>query len=152
MATLQTARHRNGTKTAGKLSGIIPLTVSYAFTAVLAADDVIQFTKLPKGAILCAPSMWFIQSADYDTSTNLTYTLRVYDGTTTKTILSASTLGQSTGIRVNGDGTGLVTGWPGFELDSDNYRLEILIAGGPSTSSSGTITVGCAYTMNDSSK
>lgn len=152
MATFQTARHRAGTKTAGKLAGSIPLTVSYTFSAALAADDVIQYSKLPKGAILCNPSAWFIQSADYDTSTNLTLTLRVTDGTTTKNIISASAIAQSTGIRVNGDGTGLVTGWVGFELDSDLYRLEVLVAAGPSTSTSGTITVGCMYTMNDSSK
>lgn len=152
MATYQSARFRNKTVSSGRLSGAIPFHCAVPFTAALAANDLLKGTKLPKGAILSTPSAWYIGSADYDTSTNLTLTLRVTDGTTTKNIISASTIGQSTGIRVNGDGTGLVADWPGYELLTNNFYVEVLVAAGPSTSTSGTITFGGLYTMNDTSK
>lgn len=152
MATYQNARFRNKTKTSGRLSGAIPFHCDVAFTAALAANDLLKGTKLPKGAILMSPASWYIQSADYDTSTNLTLTLRVTDGTIVKNIISASAVAQSTGIRVNGDGTGLVTGWAGYELPNDNFYVEVLVAAGPSTSTSGTISFGGLYTMNDTSK
>lgn len=125
---------------------------TFTFSAALAANDVVRAYKLPLNATLM-PSGWFIEtSADFDTSTNLTLTLRVTDGTTTKTVILASTVGQGAAARVTQDvGNGsLQVGWLGFKTTSSDFRVELLVAAGPSTATSGSIIIGCGYTLDSS--
>ena len=132
--------------------GLIVLSYLYTFGAVLAAADYIRYFKLPKGARL-APGGWFIETAaDLDTSTNLTLSLQVTDLTTTKTIISASTLGQGAAgivqeIDAAGNGAGQLA-WRAYVTTSDDFFVRLLVAAGPSTAATGTIHVGCSYTMS----
>lgn len=124
--------------------------VPFTFSAALAANDVAKILKLPKGANLLGTG-WFMEtSADFDSSTNLTLTLRVNDGTTSKTIISASTIGQGAAGRVSenvGNGS-LQVGWIGFETTNESFDVEILVAAGPSTATSGTINVGVSFSLD----
>lgn len=130
-------------------AGVITVSSTYAFTAALAAADYIKYFKLPKYAKL-VPFGWAVETfADLDTSTNLTLSLQVTNLTTTKTIVSASTLGQGAAGRVTdqvGNGANQLA-WDGFVCDDDNYFVRLLVAAGPSTATSGSIRVTASYTM-----
>lgn len=152
MATLYSAAYNRNPAPRDREIGKYEFAVPFAFTAALAANDVCKVLKLPVGAALLG-SGWFMEtSADFDSSTNLTLTLRVRDSaaSVTKTIISASTIGQGAAGRVTQDvGNGsLQVGWVGYETTDDTFDVEILVAAGPSTATSGTITVGVAYSLD----
>lgn len=144
MATLKSTRYRNQSNLGDRLAGVHTPVVPFTFSAAIAASDVAKIQKLPKEVTLVSPGSWFVEtSADFDTSTNLTFSLVVTDGTTTKTIISGSTIGQGAAARALADTTAM--GWLGFETDNDSYEVRLLFPAGPSTATSGTFTVGFAY-------
>lgn len=149
MATL-TAASYNEPALARPQAGPVTRSYNYSFTAALAASDEIKYFKLPKGAKLCGFGWAIENGGDYDTATNLTLSLQVTDGTTTKTVISGSTLAQGAAGRVTQDvGNGsLQVGWMDFKTTSDDFYVRILIAAGPSTSTSGTLRCTATYTLD----
>lgn len=126
--------------------GVHSLVVKWTFAAAIVQDDVVKMLRLPKGAVL-VPDGWFIEnSADFDTSTNLTVSARVTDGSTTKTVFSALTIGQSAAA-VAYPATTVVGVW-GFKTTNDDFRIELTFPAGPSTATSGTWTLGVSYSMD----
>lgn len=147
MATTYTTKYYNDSAVARPQAGLHVRLLNVPFSALFAVNDIFKVAKLPKGAKLV--NGWFIESADYDTSTNLTYTLQVTDGTTTKVIISGATVGQAGGRASDNVGTGsLQTGWLNYKCATDLFRVELKIAAGPGTSASGNVLVGIAYTMD----
>lgn len=148
MATYNLPGFTNGKAPGRKFGGAHEYVYKWDFTAAIAANDVVNIVRLPKDAVLLGG---FIEtSADFDTSTNLTISLRVTDGTTTKTLISASTLGQgAAGVVTETAGNGsLTTGWRGFKTENDDYKVQLLFPAGPSTATSGSIYVGIKFSMD----
>jgi hypothetical protein len=146
MATTFTHANFNDPAVARPQSGINIRTATVTFAAALVANDVFKLFKLPKGAKL-VPGGWSIENgADYDTSTNLTLSLQVTDGTTTKTPLAATTIGQGAAAVAVPASTDV--GWIGFVTTSPDFYVRLLVAAGPSTSTSGTIKCTASYTTD----
>lgn len=77
----------------------------------------------------------FMQVGDMDTSTGLVLTLRVTDGTTTKVLISGSTVGQVGGL-ARPSLIGTTENAIGFTTTNSNFWVELLIA----TAATGTAT------------
>lgn len=90
-----------------------------------ALNDIRYLLKLPINVTFGAGT--FMQVGDMDTGTTLTLTLRVTDGTTTKVLISASTVGQAGGVARPTLGPTVETAI-GWTTDNNNYRLELLYA------------------------
>lgn len=98
-----------------------------------ALNDTRRLFKVPINITFGAGT--FMQVGDMDTSTGLVLTLRVTDGTTTKVLISASTVGQAGGIARPTLGPTVETAI-GWTTNNNDYWVELLIA----TAATGTAT------------
>ena len=109
--------------------------------ATMATNDILKILALPSKGITIYDA--FVQCADLDTNATpaVVFSLRVTNGTTTKTIISLSTVGQAGGlirptkITSTEDGVGFVT-------DDDNYYIDALWTTGAATAASAAFYVG----------
>ena len=121
---------------------------SHTLASTNVINDLYKYFKLPQGAKLLPG--WGIESPDLDSSTGITLTLRVTDGTTTKNVIVASTIGQAGGISYDHTATiGQVAGTMGFVTTNRDFRVELLIAAAASgTYTAGAVKVWASYTMD----
>lgn len=101
-------------------------------------NDTINFFKIPKNVKIVSA---VLAGTDMDTGATLVWTLRLTDGTTTKNLVAAqdgSTAAFCTNIDEE-EGLGFVT-------DTDDYRVEVLVATAAGTAADGTLTVSLTYT------
>lgn len=108
-----------------------------------ATADVRQLIKVPINVTILPSS--FMQVGDMDTGTALVLTLRITDGITTKTIISASTVGQIGGIIRPTLGP-TVEDAIGWTVNNNNYRLELVFATGPTGATSAAFIYGLGMT------
>lgn len=90
-----------------------------------ATNDTRRLNKVPIN--VCFGAGTWMQAGDGDTGAGLVLTLRVTDGTTTKVLISASTVGQAGGIARPTLGPTVEDGI-GFVTNNNNYWVEILYA------------------------
>jgi hypothetical protein len=144
MATYTTAEHDSGANVAQSKLGSQVVYDRFDLTAALATNDVIRSVYIPKNAVLL--DAW-LASDDLDTHTTptITLTLRVNDGSTQKNFFSASTVAQAGGLQRADVAAGNAVG---YEVGSDDFYLEVLVAAGAATgASSGDIELCVCYTM-----
>ena len=109
-------------------------------------NDTYRICKLPHGVTL---GDCFVQMSDIDTNATPTavFNLQATDGTTTKVLISGSTIGQAGGfIRptlANATETGI-----GYTLDTRNYWLELKFTTAVATPASGTFVVSLTLSGN----
>lgn len=104
-----------------------------------ALNDTRRLMKVPIN--VCCGANSFLQVGDMDSGTTLTLTLRITDGTTTKVLISASTVGQAGGIARSTLAPSVENGI-GFVTDNNSYRLELLIAAAATGATSAQFTWG----------
>lgn len=126
MATLTTALHDEGAATAMADEGYTVVYDRFTPAAVFAANDVVRSAYIPKNAVLLD---FCLMAPDLDTTTNVTITARVNDGTTQKNFFATSTVGQAGGV-ARADA---IAGAIGYEVATALFYVELLIAAGPST-------------------
>ncbi len=100
----------------------VPFTETFAPGAL---NDTRKLLQLPYGVTIGANS--YMQVGDMDSGTALVLTLRISNGTTTKVLIDASTVGQAGGI-IRPTKIGTTENAVGFTTDSHGYYLELLIA------------------------
>ena len=105
-----------------------------------ATSDVLKLTKVPRGVqfVDC-----FVQATDGDTNATPTavFSLEIYDGTTTKTLIHESTILQGGGL-IRPTLVGTTENGIGFTTNNDNFYLRIVYDTGAATAASATINVG----------
>jgi len=101
--------------------------VGGTLTLPTATNDIFKIITLPERVTIGAN--WALIAGDHDTGANLVMTLRIYDGTTPKTIIDATTVGQAGGI-IRPTKIPTTENAIGFTTNSKLWWLEILIATG----------------------
>lgn len=105
-----------------------------------ATNDILKVVKVPRGVqfVDC-----FVQSTDGDTNATPTavFSLEVYDGTTTKTLIHESTILQGGGL-IRPTLVGSTEDGIGFTTNNDNFYLRIKYDTGAATAASSTINIG----------
>lgn len=104
-------------------------------TATFASNgDRVNLRPLPRSARIVG---FYLKSTDLDTATALTLTLRVSDGTTTHSLLSASTIGQAGGSATpeGNNESGML-----FETDNGDYELQLVSPAAAGTPAAGTVS------------
>lgn len=121
-------------------AGAIVRSATYALTAALAVDDVIQMFKLPAGAVVHEV---ILASGDLDTDGTPTIALDVGDAGAAARFISASTIARTGGV-ARADQAGGV----GYAYAADTM-LEVGVETGPATgATTGNITLTVAYSMD----
>lgn len=112
---------------------------SYALTAALVVDDVIQMVKIPKGARIVNV---ILSSTDLDTDGTPAIILDVGDGTVTDRFIDGATIAQAGGVQHLNEpgGTGYVY------TDDDTIDVKVQVAPDVGTTS-GTIGLTVDYDM-----
>jgi hypothetical protein len=113
-------------------------------------NDVYKIFRLPKGAKLL-PLGWYIESPDVDTNATPTvkFDLIVTDGTTTKTVIADTVVGQAGGTVFDQTATvGQQTGWVNYVTTNGNFYVALKIDTASATHASGSVIVGCKYSID----
>ena len=121
-------------------AGVIVRSATYALSAALVLNDVIQMFKVPAGATIHEAIL-----ASDDTDTNGTPTIKydVGDATTANRFISASIIGQTGGVARMDQSGGV-----GFKYTADTI-IQVKVNTAPATgASSGNITLTVSYTMD----
>lgn len=122
-----------------------PQGLSYNCTPVLtetftpgSTNDTRKLFKIPRGVTLVDA---FMQVGDMDSGTALVLTLRVTDGTITKTLIHQSTVGQAGGIARP---TKIATSEDaiGYTIPNHNFWLEVLVSTQATGAQSAAFTYG----------
>jgi len=87
-------------------------------------NDTYRLIRLPK-RVCIADALW--QLGDHDSGTALVLTLRVTDGTTTKTIIHQASTGQAGGI-IRPTKIPTTEDGVGFTTTSESFWLEVLVS------------------------
>ena len=137
-ATLSTLRACKGSF-GGNLIGV---TSTYSLSAALTSGQVIQMVPVPKGArVYGNPTNVVLSSTDLDTGATPTITLSVGDGDDPDRWITASTIGQTSGIVA---GT-LTTAAFNKQYTADD-TIDVLVAAAPATgATTGTLTLQVVY-------
>lgn len=107
------------------------------------ADDRLFLGRLPKNVKILG---WRLYLGDFDDgSTDAAHDLEIGDGTTTKTLVSATTIGQAGGIVDELDTASVPTNI-GFVTDTDGYDVWIETDTAPGSAQDGAICVVIYYT------
>ena len=112
-------------------------------------NDIFKVAKLPKGAKL-SPG-WYLEVPDLDTNATptLTISVKVTDGTTTKTVIAAATTGQAGGVAYDSTATvGQQTGWANFKTTNDDFYVYVTWAAAAATFASGACLLGFSYLLD----
>ena len=106
-----------------------------------AAADILKITPLPGKGISITDCFMACSDMDTNATPTLDITLRITDGTTTKVLILASTVGQAGGVirptKVPASEPGI-----GYAFDTDDYWLELLINTASATPAAGTLNIG----------
>lgn len=136
-ATLSTVRAAKGSF-GGNLIGV---TSTFTLTAALTSGQVIQMIPVPKGARVYSPTSIIMSATDIDTGATPAITLHLGDGDDTDRYITASTIGQTSGIVA----ASLTTAAFNKQYTADD-TIDVLVAAAPSTGATiGTITVQAMY-------
>lgn len=86
-----------------------------------ADEDIIRFYKLKRGDVVydC-----LLQAGDLDTSTGIVLEVEITDGTTTKTLIAGSTVGQAGGI-IRPTKIGSTENGVGYVVPSNAFRIQV---------------------------
>jgi hypothetical protein len=121
-------------------AGAIVRSASYAITAALVVNDVIQMFKLPAGATVHDV---ILAADDLDTNGTPTIALDVGDATTANRFISASTVARAGGVGRTDQAGGV-----GYQYSADTM-VQVKVSTAPATgATSGNITLTVAYTMD----
>src|SRR5512147_270416 len=88
-----------------------------------ASGDYIRLAKLPKGAQIVPELCSVFADADPDSANNLTVSLKVTDGTTTKTVISTSNF-QAVDTRLTASAAD-ITGLGYFKTSTDDFYWKL---------------------------
>lgn len=110
-----------------------------------ATGDIRQLLKIPINT--CFGPGTFIQCSDMDTNGTPTVvmSLRITDGTTTKTLIDQTTIAQTGGL-IRPSKIPATENAIGWVTDNVNYRLELVWVTGAATGVSGTLVYGLHMT------
>lgn len=113
---------------------------TYALTAALALNDVIQMVPVPSGATITGVT---IGATDLDTGGSPAIVLDVGDGSDTDRFIDGATVGQA-----GGSSSTLAVAGFGYQYTSDD-TVDVLVQVAPATgATSGTISIRVAYVLN----
>ncbi len=125
------------------------ITIPAAKLPTGAVNDVYKIAKLPKGAKLVTG--WMLEVPDIDTNATPTATLDVIvtDGTTTKTVINATTAGQAGGINYDHTATfGVQTGVMGFVTTNDDFYVALKFSAAAATYAAGIVKIQFRYSTD----
>lgn len=121
-------------------AGGIVRSATFALSAALVLNDVIQMFKVPSGATIHEV---ILGTDDLDTNGTPTVKLDVGDTTTANRFISASTVGQTGGVARMDQQGGV-----GFKYAADTM-LQVKVNTAPATgASSGNVTLTVTYSMD----
>lgn len=113
---------------------------TYALTAALALNDIIQMVPVPSGATITGVT---IGATDLDTGGSPAIVLDVGDGSDTDRFIDGATVGQA-----GGSSSTLAVAGFGYTYTSDD-TVDVLVQVAPATgATSGTISLRVAYVLN----
>lgn len=113
---------------------------SYAVTAALAANDVIDMLKVPKNARIVGVTL---KASDLDTGGSPSIVLDVGDTGDTDRLIDGATIGQA-----GGTSTALVSSTGQFYQYTAETIISVLVQAGPATgATSGTIELAVTYVL-----
>jgi len=148
MATYTTSCY-NDAAVAFPTSGLHLVRVKHTLTAALAqgTSDVLKLCKLPKGAVIVPQLCEVFSAADPDSGNNATLAMKVTDGTTTKTIISAANY-QAANVRLTGATTAADIPTLGFFKTGNDDFYALLEPGANDVDSGAVVYAIVAYTMD----
>lgn len=115
---------------------------TYELTAALAANDVIEMVRVPRGAVVTGV---VLSTDDLDTNGTPTIVLDVGDGSDTDRFIDGATVGQAGGTT---DASNLAIAGIGYEYSAED-TIDVLVQAGPATgATSGTISLVVYYTLD----
>lgn len=121
-------------------SGVLAVVGTYALSAALALNDVIQMVTVPAGATILNV---ILATTDLDTNGTPTIALTVGDGSDADRFITASTVGQAGGVANLNASTGA-----GYKYSATD-TVDVTVATGPATgATSGTVSLTVLYTMD----
>jgi hypothetical protein len=121
-------------------AGAIVRSASFALSAALVVNDVIQMFKLPAGATVHEV---ILASDDLDTNGTPTIKLDVGDATAANRFISQSTVGQAGGVGRTDQAGGV-----GYKYSADTM-LQVKVNTAPATgATTGNVTLTVAYSMD----
>lgn len=126
----------------------VPVKYTVGGTAIAQSTaDYIRVCKLPKGAQIVPELCSVFADADPDSGANLTVSLKITDGTTTKTVISTSNL-QAADTRLVASAAD-ITGLNYFKCNNDDYYVKLTPEAGD-LDAAAVIFVNVFYTMSPS--
>lgn len=141
MATLTTSKVASTVQSRTIVNGVIAVYATYALSAALALDDVIQMVKIPAGATVLDVKL---TADDLDTNAAPAIVLDVGDGGDTDRFIDGSTIGQSGGITAS---MNVRTGFLHAYTAEDTIDVHVQV--GPATgAASGNVKLAVLYTMD----
>lgn len=148
MATYTTSCF-NDASVAFPTSGLHLVRVKHTLTAALAAgtSDVLKLCKLPKGCVIVPQLCEVFTNADPDAGNNATISLKVTDGTTTKTIISATAFQADNARLLASTAAGDIPDLGFFKTGNDDFYAYIA-AEANDVDSGAVIFAIIAYTMD----
>lgn len=150
MATVYNTPEYNDVAISYPVAGLVLVPIKYTVggTAISqATGDYIKVCKLPKGAQLLAQYCEIVADADPDSGNNLTVSLKVTDGTTTKTLISTSNL-QAANSRLVASATDIADlGF--FKTSSDDFYVKLTPEAGD-LDAAAVLNIIIAFTMDAS--
>ena len=139
-----------GSPAVGLPLGLVFVPVKYTVGSVAIAQstgDYIRVCKLPKGAQIVPELCSIFADADPDSGANLTVSLKVTDGTTTKTIISTQNF-QAIDTRLVASAAD-ITGLGLFKTSNDDFYVKLTPEAGD-LDAAAVIYVVVAYNMQTS--
>jgi len=126
----------------------VPVKYTVGGTAISqTTGDYIRVCKVPKGAQLIPALCAVYADADPDSANDLTVSLKITDGSTTKTIISTSNF-QAADTRLTASAAD-ITGLGFFKTGNDDYYIKLTPEAGD-LDAAAVIYVDVAYTMSPS--
>lgn len=126
----------------------VPIKYTVGSSAIAASSsDYIRLAKIPKGAQIVPELCSLFADADPDSANDLTMSLKVTDGTTTKTIISTVNF-QAADTRVVASAAD-ITGLGYFKASNDDFYLKLTPEAG-GLDAAAVIYVNLFYTMDAS--
>jgi hypothetical protein len=150
MATIYKTPQYNDVAVSYPIAGVVVVPVKYTVggTAISqVTGDTLRIAKVPKGAQIRPQECEIVADADPDSGNNLTVSLKVTDGTTTKTVISTSNL-QAANARLTASATDIAD--LGFFATSNDDFYFVLTPEAGDLDAAAVINVTVAYTMDPS--
>ncbi len=142
-STFLSAKAAAGVQPHESVDGVNCITATYALTAALVDEDIIQMVKLPKGSRVID---LVLSVTDLDTNVSPAIILEVGDGADVDRYIDASTIGQTGGtVRL---GSGITTNTQAFTSTADD-TIDVHVETAPATgAATGSLTLSVTYTTD----